>query len=714
MPYFFAIAIGGGAVAAGVAAVKGLGRARRTTLADSLAPSESAPETAGRLARWDERYQRAVHDYLDPWLTGKTRQRQYLEMSGGEEREASEFEKKLNRQIGIGVSSLGALAVARYAAVPIGPLIVATGLYMTWPFFKEAFRIAVQERRFSIFQLMMLYFAAMWLGGYYVIGMIGAILASLSQKIQVFTELSARRNLIDVFGQQPRQVWLWVDGAEIETKFESLQAGDIVVVGAGQSIPADGVIVQGMASVDQHRLTGESQPAEKGEGDAVLASTTVLGGRILVRVEKAGIETSAAQIAEILNRTVEQQEQIQMRQFEIAEKSLLPMLACGALGWSIAGPAAGVAAFGCNYVLNVVPLRLLAMLNFLNASSERGILIKDGQALETLQTVDAVVFDKTGTLTLDQPVVTRIRPLAGYTETQILAWAAAAEHRQSHPIARAILAAAAEREISLPSIDEANYRVGYGIEAETDGRRVRVGSQRYLESEGFALPESLQAIAEDCKRQAHSLVYVAADDELAGAIELQAALRPEAEAVIEGLRRAGYALYIVSGDQEAPTRQLAEHLGMNGYFANTLPEKKAERVEALQRQGHKVCFIGDGINDAVALRQADVSISLRGAASAATDAAQIVLMEDRLEQLQTLFELTRRFNDNVSKNFNLAAAASLLAVGGVLAFPAIKFWIVEFMAATQLLTGVSIASSPLLASPESEGEGGSRRARPGP
>jgi P-type E1-E2 ATPase len=174
-------------------------------------------------------------------------------------------------------------------------------------------------------------------------------------------------------------------------------------------------------------------------------------------------------------------------------------------------------------------------------------------------------------------------------------------------------------------------------------------------------------------------VFVAVEETMVGAIELAATLRPETQAVVRWLQRQGFTLYILSGDQEAPTRKLAAQLGMSGYFANTLPEQKAERVKQLQQQGHRVCFIGDGINDAVALRQADVSISLRGATTIATDAAQVVLMEDHLEQIQVLLELAQAYNRNLRTIARQAKGFSVAAAAGVLALPAFNFRIVQML-----------------------------------
>ncbi|MFN7931656.1 MAG: HAD-IC family P-type ATPase, partial [Blastocatellia bacterium] len=244
---------------------------------------------------------------------------------------------------------------------------------------------------------------------------------------------------------------------------------------------------------------------------------------------------------------------------------------------------------------------------------------------------------------------------------------------------------------------------GYGLKVrlaastdEADAQPlIRVGSGRFMTMEGVALPAQVQALTTACQAQGHSLVMVAVDDELVGCLELQPTLRPEAHAVIHGLRARGLALYIISGDQEAPTRKLADDLGMTGYFANVLPEGKAALVEQLQGEGRRVAFIGDGINDAIAMRQAEVSISLRGATTVATDTAQIILMEGNLDQLLHLFALATEFERNLKLNIRYTAGISLLAVSGIL-FAGFTFVATEIFYSLALFGGLGIALKPLL------------------
>jgi Cu2+-exporting ATPase len=213
--------------------------------------------------------------------------------------------------------------------------------------------------------------------------------------------------------------------------------------------------------------------------------------------------------------------------------------------------------------------------------------------------------------------------------------------------------------------DEAAYQVGYGIQVKLEETVVRVGSARFLQQEGISLPTEVESLQTQCETQGHSLVYVALNDQLGGVLELQPALRPEAKEVINYLKEKGISLYIISGDHEQPTRQLAGELGIEHYFAETLPEQKADLIAELRANGKFVCFVGDGINDAIALKQANVSISLRGASTAATDTAQIILMDGNLNKLKPLFEIAQAFESNMRTNYWLTIVPGVICLGGL-------------------------------------------------
>jgi Cu2+-exporting ATPase len=437
-------------------------------------------------------------------------------------------------------------------------------------------------------------------------------------------------------------------------------------------------------------LTGEAQPVEKGYGEEVYAATTLLTGALQIQVIKAGADAVAAQIGEIWSRTADYRTTVETRSEQLSNKSVLPTLGTGLLALLTLGPIGATAILLSNFSDAVQLAAPLSTLNFLHLAAKTGILIKDGRALEGLREVDTVVFDKTGTLTLEQPHVGELYLYADFDEQTLLTYAAAAEVKQNHPVAKAILQAAKERELSLPPLNEAAYQVGYGIKAEIDGHAVCVGSDRFMESEGIAMPASVQQDLAANHAKGHTLIMVGIDGLLAGAIALKPTIRPEAQELVSRLHARNLDLCIISGDHLLPTKALADELGIDRFFAETLPEDKATLIAELQQQGRKVCFIGDGINDTIALKQANVSISLSGAASAAQDTAQIIMMDGSLKHLDHLFELSRQFDENLHTSFRTVIGGSCICVGGVFLF---HFGIFSALALQTLTLLASVANA---------------------
>ncbi|MFO0957981.1 MAG: heavy metal translocating P-type ATPase [Isosphaeraceae bacterium] len=471
--------------------------------------------------------------------------------------------------------------------------------------------------------------------------------------------------LLNAFGKQPRYAWLYRDGVEVQVPLDRLQAGDLIVVNTGEVVPVDGVIAEGMAMIDQHALTGESTPAEKGVGDQVFASTIMVAGKALVSVEQSGSDTASARIARILNDTAGYKLTSQHKGERLADKAVIPTLALGALGYATLGPFGAVAVLNSDFGTGIRMAAPLAMLSSLSLCASKGILVKDGRALELMNEVDTVLFDKTGTLTRERPEVGRLYGAEGFEPERILRYAAAAERKFHHPIAQAILHKAEEMGLELPETDDSQYQVGYGITVKIDGHTVRVGSKRFVEMEGLPIPPDIQAALEEAHREGYTMVMVGIDDRLGGAIELQASVRPEVKEIVAGLRQRGIKhIAIISGDHEAPTRKLAEELGMDRYFAQVLPADKAEYVARLQAEGCKVCFVGDGINDSIALKKANVSISLRGATSIATDTAHIVFLEQGLSKLCELRDIAREMDQNVRRSWGMILAPNIACIAG--------------------------------------------------
>lgn len=586
----------------------------------------------------------------------------------GTERAVSVEEQAINRNLAASVTSLGLAAAGMFFYTPLALLSIPLTLYASVDVLREAKDALVKERRLRHSMLDATVILSALASHYYLASALASLTYYTGHKLMAMTEDNAQQTLRTIMGEQTRLVWRLLDGAEVETPFEQLKLGDLIVVGAGDTIPVDGVVQQGMATVDQRLLSGEGRPVEKAATDPVYAGTVILAGRLFIQVERTGVDTVAAQIGEILQRTASFKSSIQAKGEEISDRSVLPTLGLSAVTFAALGPSSAVAVIGANYAEILRVVSPLGMLNFLALAAQQGILIKDGRALELLSQVDTVVFDKTGTLTLEQPHVAHIYTWNGRNETELLQLAAAAEARQTHPIAKAILQAAADRQLALPTLEEARYEVGYGIQVVVAEHIVHVGSLRFMELTGIPVAGEVQALQNLGHDQGSTFVYVAVDRRLDGAIELQATLRPEARQIVQQLQRRNLALYIISGDHQEPTRRLALELGIEDYFAEVLPATKAQLVARLQAEGRVVCFVGDGINDAIALKQAHTSISVRGASTAATDTAQIILTDESLAQLDNVFAVAQRFADNQQISYITTFGPGLLCLGGIYFF----------------------------------------------
>lgn len=596
------------------------------------------------------------------------------------------------------------LATAGLIYAPLGILSIPIIIYGSYPIVKNSYNLLRKKREINMDTLVTVTMVAglVFGTGFFFNGSLVPIwllsmnvfLFTYSRRLLAQIRGDSRGKIIDIFSQQPSSAWLVSNGVEFEISVEKLQVGDVVAVHAGSVIPIDGHIIEGMASIDQRVLTGESQPAEKGPGEMVFALTVVMAGKIYVAVEKAGEETTAAQIGQILNNTLNFKTGMQLWAEALADKSVLPTLAATGLSIPILGPQSAWAILLAHPKYKTTVATYISILTYFNQASHHGLLIKDGQIFELLNEVDTVVFDKTGTLTEEQPHIGQVYTAGGYTEEQILTYAAAAEHRQSHPIAMAILKAAVSRELDIPPIHDAAYKVGYGLTVMLDDKMIRVGSIRFIEQQKMIIPATIREAQAHCHHQGYSLVLVAVDDEVAGAISLEPTVRPEAQTIIHGLRERGIkAMYIISGDHETPTKKLADELGIDQYFAETLPENKADLIEQLQNQGKTVCYVGDGINDAIALKKAAVSVSLRGASTVATDTAQAILMDGSLNKLCNLFDIAQSFDKNMRQTFMMVLAPHLICLGGVLF---LHFGVVHAIVLSQfgLAVGVGNALRP--------------------
>ncbi len=583
--------------------------------------------------------------------------------------------------------SLGAFGAQSFLPF-LGPIGMAGYIYAAIPYMRDVEKSLFQDRKVNAD---VLFFTADLLA--LSVGLkFTAAFALWMTYFSKIKSLKAKNNsqkiIADVFDTLPQKVWILKSDVEIEIPLQDVRANDIVTVGAGEIIPVDGLISKGMVSIDQHALTGESQPVEKGVGDHVYANTVIVSGRIHIRVEKSGEDTMAAKIRQVLLHSTDFKSKIQLKGEKWADQAALPTLAIAGVTLPILGPISTAVFINSHIGGRIRLVAPIGTLKHITVAVKEGILVKNGQALEGFCDVDSILFDKTGTLTTGEPEVTQIFLCQPYQERDILSLAATAESKQSHPIAMAILKKAKESDVTWQDVHDSNYRIGYGITISLEDKTIRVGSMRFMISEGITVPKKIQQIMTDSSNNGNTFVSVAVDHQVVGAIELQPQVRPEAKTMIRQLRNQGIKhIAIVSGDHGHPTQKLAEELEVDEYFYDVLPEGKAKIVEQLQKEGKTVCFIGDGINDAIAMKQANVSISLAGATTIATDAAEVIFMDGSLIHLSTFLDISNRLNANLKTSLMLTLAPTFINIGGAFLF--------NFMILTSLAVNVTFTAAAL-------------------
>lgn len=561
---------------------------------------------------------------------------------------------------------LGLSVVAQFTFPVLIPVTLVAIGYLSATIYQEAFEAIFKKRKVHVDILDATVITLCVLFGQIAAAGFMVWILDIADLLLEKTRNRSKRFLTDIFGTQARTAWLLLDGQEMEVEVKTLHKGDVIVVNTGEQVPIDGRIVHGQAMIDQHSLTGEAAPVEKHHDDPVFATTVMVAGKIHVEVQQTGADTLASKIVQIINEASEFKVDLQSLGERTADRMVIPTLSLGTLGLFTAGPGGMLAIINADYGTGIRVAAPIALLASLGRAAKHGVLIKDSQVFETLRDIDVVLFDKTGTLTHDVPSVAEIVPAGPeFPEEKILLYTATAEQKFSHPIARAILHKAQERGLSLAAHDDSRYHVGFGIEVMIQGERVRVGSARYMEQEKLTIPTVIQQALDSTRARGHSAILIAIDEQVAGLVELQATVREEAVQVMQTLRARGIQeIALISGDHDAPTRELAQQLGVDRYFAQVLPHEKADHVRLLQAEGKKVMMVGDGINDSAALSLADIAISLQGASTIAVDVADVVFMDGNLEKFAYLFEASDVLRRNVRRSFAMIAIPNTVCILG--------------------------------------------------
>nr|WP_156459085.1 heavy metal translocating P-type ATPase [Microbacterium sp. Leaf151] len=453
-----------------------------------------------------------------------------------------------------------------------------------------------------------------------------------------------------------------------------LLVGDVVVVRPGGRVPADGRIVQGSASMDESMITGESRPVRRSDGDQVIAGTVATDSGVRVEVTAVGADTALAGIQKLVTDAQNSSSRAQ----RLADRAAgwlfwfaLGAAAITAIVWTLLGLPDDAVVRTITVLVIACPHALgLAIPLVVSIATERaaraGVLVKDRLALESMRTVDAVLFDKTGTLTKGTPAVTAIDPAGGIDADELLALAAAAEADSEHPLARAIVNAAKEKHLTVPGSRDFESSPAVGVRALVDGRTVQVGGPYLLEQEGAVeLP-----VADEWRAEGAIILHVLVDGTVAGALRLADEIRPESRAAVAALRERGVQVVMITGDAEAVAASVAGELGIDRFFAGVRPEDKASKVKQLQSEGRKVAMVGDGVNDAPALAQADVGIAIGAGTDVAIASAGVILASDDPRSVVSVIELSRASYRKMKQNLWWAAGYNLLSVplaAGVLA-----------------------------------------------
>ncbi|MES1925614.1 heavy metal translocating P-type ATPase [Salinisphaera sp. T31B1] len=462
------------------------------------------------------------------------------------------------------------------------------------------------------------------------------------------------------------------DGAWVEIDVDEVAADDIVSVRPGERVPVDGVVVAGDSYVDESMISGEPAPVAKCEDDNVVGATVNGNGHLEIRATRVGGDTVLAQIIRMVEEAQAEKPAIQAIADRIAGVFVPIVMTISVLtfiGWMAFGPSPALAlAFvaAVSVLLIACPCAMglatpTAIMVGTGRGAAMGVLFRRGSAIEQLAGVDTVVFDKTGTLTDGAPALTDIEPVGGFERATVLRLMAAVENASEHPVAQAIVDAARAQGLELPAIDGFAAHTGEGVEARVDGHRVQIGAGRYMRRLGIEI-DSLERRSDTLARAARTPLYVAVDGELAALIAVADPARAEAAGTVAVLHDLGLDVTMLTGDNAATAHAIADELGIDDVIAGVLPDGKSQEIKRLQRDDQKVAFVGDGINDAPALAQADVGVAVGSGTDIAIESGDVVLMRADLAGVVNAIALSRRTMATIRMNFLWAYGYNILLI----------------------------------------------------
>ncbi|WP_414839549.1 heavy metal translocating P-type ATPase [Carnobacterium sp. TMP28] len=495
-------------------------------------------------------------------------------------------------------------------------------------------------------------------------------LITLGKYVEALSMGKTSEAIKKLMGLAPKTARVMRDGKESEIAIEEVQVGDHLVVKPGEKMPVDGTIIEGMTSVDEAMLTGESMPVEKTIGDTIISGSMNQNGTIQYKATKVGKDTTLSQIIKLV-------EDAQGSKAPIAKLAdtisgyfvpiVIVLALLAGLGWYISGQS-GI--FVLTIVISVLVIACPCALGLATPTAimvgtgkgaEHGVLIKSGVALETTHQVETVIFDKTGTITQGKPKVTDIVTSADFSKERLLLLAASAEKGSEHPLGAAIVLEAETKKMLLVKMHEFNAIPGHGIEGMIDGQRILLGNKKLMDERAISLG-TLTTTSDSLASEGKTPMYIAVDGQLAGIIAVADTIKENSVKAIKRLHQMGLEVVMITGDNTRTAQAIAKQVGIERVLSEVLPEEKANEVKMLQSEGKKVAMVGDGINDAPALAQADIGIAIGSGTDIAIESADIVLMRSDLMDVPTAIELSKATIKNIKENLFWAFAYNTLGI----------------------------------------------------
>jgi len=475
-----------------------------------------------------------------------------------------------------------------------------------------------------------------------------------------------------LIGLRPNTAMVVRGEQEVEVPVEEVVAGDILLVKPGQKVPVDGIVSEGYSAVDESMLTGESMPVEKKAGDSVTGATLNLTGSFRFRATRVGKDTVLSQIIRLVDEAQGSKAPIQRLADIIAGYFVPAVIAIAVvtfLIWLIIGPQPSFVYALLNFVAVLIiacPCALglatpTAIIVGTGKGAEYGILIRNGEALERTHRITTVMLDKTGTLTLGRPRLTDINAVPPFSEDEALRLAAAAERNSEHPLAQAVVKSAQERGLAVPGPLTFQALPGLGIKAGAEGHTITIGNKTLMQENGIETG-AVDRVAETLWNQGKTVLFLSVDNRIAAVLALSDTIKPEAAAAVSAMKKMGLRVMMLTGDNARAAEYVAAQVGTDGVIADVLPENKSSEVLKLQQEGRVVAMVGDGINDAPALAQADIGIAMGTGTDVAMETGDITLMRGDLGGIVTAISLSRRTMSTIKQNLFWAFAYNVILI----------------------------------------------------